>query len=232
MLDIILFVSYAVLWLVVLFLSFLLLGTLRVIGLLKWRLVQMEATTPSRMNRNGLKPGKMAPDFTLPSVAGADVSLRDFAGRKVLLVFTQSGCGPCHAIMPELVGMQNGEAQIIVVNKGELDDTRKWAAESGARFPVLIQDGLTLSKKYEAFATPFAFLIDEKGGVESGGIVLNKEHLGYVLSGTGKHLEKAHTDETDERTESISDESQRAGSVGDGEVAVADSPSSKEVQHA
>src|SRR5262249_56306756 len=95
-------ISNVALWLAVLFLGFLLLGTLRALGLLRWRLEQLEATTPSRLGRSGLKPGKKASDFTLPSVAGTEVSLRDFTGRKVLLVFTQAGCGPCRQIMPEL----------------------------------------------------------------------------------------------------------------------------------
>jgi hypothetical protein len=81
-------VSYVALWLVVLSLGFLLLGALRALGLLRWRLEQLEATTPSRI---GLKPGKKAPDFTLPCVAGGEISLHDRAGRRVFLVFTQSG---------------------------------------------------------------------------------------------------------------------------------------------
>jgi len=56
-------VSYVALWLVVLFLA---------LGLLRWRLEQLEAITPTRVGRSGLKPGKKAPDFTLPSVAGGD----------------------------------------------------------------------------------------------------------------------------------------------------------------
>jgi hypothetical protein len=39
-------VSYIALWSVVLFLGFLLLGALRALGLLRWRLDQLEATTP------------------------------------------------------------------------------------------------------------------------------------------------------------------------------------------
>jgi hypothetical protein len=50
-------VSYVALWLVVLSLGFLLLGALRALGLLRWRLEQLEATTPSRLGRGGLKPG-------------------------------------------------------------------------------------------------------------------------------------------------------------------------------
>ena len=188
----VLLVSSTVLWLLVLFLGFLLLGALRALGLLRWRLDQLEATMPSRLGRSGLKPGKKAPDFTLPNVAGGEVALHDFTGRKVLLVFTQSGCGPCEQIMPELnrlVGRignpsySGRDLQVLVANKGDGETTRKWAAQFQLRFPVLIQEGLEVSKKYEAFATPFAFLIDEKGVVASRGIISSKQQLGYVLSG-------------------------------------------------
>src|SRR6516165_3737682 len=111
-----LFISNIVLWLLVLFLGFLLLGTLRAVGLLRWRLEQLQATMPSRLGRSGLKVGKKAPDFTLPSVAGPEVSLHDFVGRKVLLVFTQSGCGPCKQIMPELYRLEGRDLQVLVLN--------------------------------------------------------------------------------------------------------------------
>jgi methylamine dehydrogenase accessory protein MauD len=179
------FAAFVLLWLIVLFLGFLLLGALRAMGLLKWRLEQLEATMPSRLGRSGLKPGKKAPDFTLRSIAGTEVSLHDFAGRKVLLVFTQAGCGPCQKIMPELNRLERRDFQVLVLNKGDAETTGKWAAEMRLRFPVLIQDGLDISKKYEAFATPFAFLIDAKGVVAARGIISSKQHIGYVLSAAG-----------------------------------------------
>jgi methylamine dehydrogenase accessory protein MauD len=177
-------VSYILLWFIVGFLGFLLLGTLRAVGLLRWRIEQLEATTPSRLGRSGLKPGKKAPDFTLPSVQQSQVSLHDFAGRRTLLVFTQDGCGPCRNIMPGLNRLQakKGDPQILVVNRGDLDATRKLAADVRAEFPVLVEDGLKTAKQYEVFATPFAFLINEKGIIVSRGIVNNQEHIGFVLS--------------------------------------------------
>jgi peroxiredoxin len=210
--SIFLLAAVVILWLVVLFLGFLLLGALRALGLLSWRLEQLEATTPKRMGRDGLKPGKKAPDFTLPCVNAAvvaavvarspdratvgpadwsgreaapeqTVSLHDFASRKVLLVFTQSGCSPCKAVVPELNRLERGDTQVLVVNNGDLAATRKWSAEVGARFPVLSQEKFSISKQYEVFATPFAFLIDEKGAIASKGIINNRQHIRYVLSG-------------------------------------------------
>jgi peroxiredoxin len=206
--SIFLLAAVIILWLVVLFLGFLLLGALRALGLLSWRLEQLEATTPKRMGRDGLKTGKKAPDFTLPCVnppvmarspdrAGVGrggwsgqetapqqtVSLHDFTSRKVLLVFTQSGCSPCKAVVPELNRLERGDTQVLVINNGDPDATRKWSTEVGARFPVLSQEKFSISKQYEVFATPFAFLIDEKGVIASKGIINNRQHIRYVLSG-------------------------------------------------
>ena len=227
LLNILWLASYVLLWIGVLFLCFLLLGTLRALGLLKWRLEQLEATTPSRLGRSGLKVGKKAPDFTLPSVTGGEVALHDFAGRKVLLVFTQSGCGPCEEIMPELnrlVGRianpshGRGDLQVVVLNKGDAETTRQWAAKLQLRFPVLVQDGLDLSRKYEAFATPFAFLINEKGVVASRGIISSKQQIGYVLSGARDSAKNGHVEYEPSGRERAESEESISHSIASNEV--------------
>src|SRR6516164_5963982 len=200
--SIVLLAAVIILWLVVLFLGFLLLGALRALGLLTWRLEQLEATTPKRLGRDGLKPGKRAPAFMLLSVDGKEVALRDFAGRKVLLVFTQSGCSPCKKIVPELNRLgSRGDSQVVVVNNGDADATRKWSQEVGARFPVLAQTQFSISKKYEVFATPFAFLIDEKGVIASKGIINNRQHIRYVLSNTRATETNGHDERESSETE-------------------------------
>jgi methylamine dehydrogenase accessory protein MauD len=181
--ETIMLVAFLILLVAVLFLGFFLLGTLRALGLLSWRLEQLEATMPRRLGRDGLKPGKKAPGFSLPSSDGKEMALHDFAGRKVLLVFTQSGCSPCTQLVPELNRLGSSAVQVVVINNGDLEPTRKWSEEMGARFPVLAQDRFSVSKRYEVFATPFAFLIDEKRIIVSKGIINNRQHIRYVLSG-------------------------------------------------
>ena len=177
-------ISSVLLWALVIGLGCVLLGALRAQGVMSWRLTQLEATTPSRIGRTGLKPGKQAPQFALPSVGGGELSLADFAGRKVLLLFVQSGCGPCHDIAPELNRLvaRKGELQVLVVNNSEPKQAQEYAREVNARFPVLIQNKWSVSKQYEVFATPFAFLIDERGVIGAKGIVSSKEHLGFLMS--------------------------------------------------
>src|SRR5262249_18570502 len=159
-----LWVSVIALWIGILLLGFLTLGTLKALGVVRWQLEQLQATTPSRVGRDGIRLGARAPDFTLPAVDGGQRSLDDFRGRKVLLAFTQSGCGPCHAILPELTKLhRKGEHQVVLVNNGEPDETRQWALGARVPFPVLVQEKFALSRRYEVYATPFAFLIDEDG---------------------------------------------------------------------
>ena len=188
-----LFISNLILWLVVLFLGFLLMGTLRSLGLLQWRLDQLQATMPTRIGREGLKVGATAPEFTLPDAAGREVSLLQFRGRNVLLVFTQSGCGPCEAIVPELLRVQErGKIQVLVVNQGSLAESASQAAEINGCFPVLGQEEWDLSKSYQVYATPFAFLISELGIVTGKGIVGSRQYLNFVLRGeTGRQSPSA-----------------------------------------
>lgn len=199
------------------FFAFLLLGVLRALAILRWRLDQLEATTPRRIGRNGLRRGAKAPEFTLPCTAGGDVSLRDFAGRKVLLVFTQSGCAPCHAILPELGRIANTNVQVLVVNNGDVEATRKVAEEAHAKFPILVQEGFRISRLYEVFATPFAFLIDEHGVVASQGIVTNKQYVHFVLASSPAGGQPTQAEAEQSKTVvSQSDNTQRSPSLSNG----------------
>jgi methylamine dehydrogenase accessory protein MauD len=185
-----LLIMFVALWVALLALAFLLLGALRALGLLSWRLEQLEATMPNRTGRSGLRIGKKAPEFTLAGASGNDISLRDFAGRQVLLVFTQAGCAPCHKVMPDLNQLSDSNVQVLVVNNGDPRTTRQWAAEVKARFPVLAQERFNVSRRYEVFATPFAFLIDERGVIKSKGIINNAQHIRFVLSGARRGVKQ------------------------------------------
>ena len=50
-----------------------------------------------------------------------------------------------------------------MVSRGDLHKNQEKMAELGLKFPVVIQDGWKLSREYAKFATPIAYLIDERG---------------------------------------------------------------------
>jgi methylamine dehydrogenase accessory protein MauD len=197
-------ISYVVLWGLVLLLGFLLFGTLRTLAVQGWRLDQLEATMPSRVGRTGLKPGRKAPSFTLLTVDGEEASLTDFRGRAVLLVFVQPGCCPCSSVVPALNRVEaSGEAQVLAINKADPEQARRWAGETGATFPVLVQEDLHVSKRYEMLATPFGFLIDEHGVIVSAGIVNNGKHVRFLFSTAQEWSSEGAHKETEEELATV-----------------------------
>jgi peroxiredoxin len=121
----------------------------------------------SRIARTGIPVGSRAPSFDLPDLHGHKVSLDDYRGRAVLVVFSDPDCGPCDAVAPDLARFhrehrENG-LDVLMVSRGEREENRRKAAEHGIEFPVVVQRGWRLSKKYGIFATPIAFLVDERG---------------------------------------------------------------------
>jgi methylamine dehydrogenase accessory protein MauD len=167
----------------VLVLCLLVVGTLRALAHVRWRMEQLEAVTPSRIGRSGIKPGTKAPDFSLPSTDSRNMSLSDFQGKTLFLVFIQPGCGPCKRLVPELHRLhERDDMHVVVVFNGPVEVAAVWSRQEGIRVPVLAQEKYGLSRQFEVFATPFAFVIDEHGIVRSKGIVSQREHVEFVLS--------------------------------------------------
>jgi len=132
----------------------------------KRRRLREKSLGASRIEREGLPAGTPAPVFALPDLFGRTVSLEDYSGRPVLLVFSDPDCGPCDALLPDLARLHSRDGdglEILVVGRGGVEENRRKAAAQALDFPVLLQPGWRVSKEYGIFATPVAFLIDEEG---------------------------------------------------------------------
>jgi peroxiredoxin len=119
----------------------------------------------SKLQRDGLPAGTPAPDFRLPLLHGGELSLSEYQGRKVLLVFSDPNCGPCDQLSPQLeqLARRTAAVQVLMVSKGDAEANRAKAAQHGVTFPILLQQQWEVSKAYAKFATPIGYLIDEAG---------------------------------------------------------------------
>lgn len=119
----------------------------------------------SKLNRTGLKAGTRAPDFLLPCTSGGKLSLADFRGRSVLLVFSDPNCGPCDELAPllEELHVERPDLQVLVISRRDEHATRAKADALGLSFPIVMQQQWEISKQYGMFATPIGYLIDEEG---------------------------------------------------------------------
>jgi peroxiredoxin len=123
----------------------------------------------SKLMRDGLKAGTSAPDFKLPALDDSEVSLKDYRGRKVLLVFSDPECGPCGKVARELqhIHQANNALSVLMISRGDPAANRRKAAEQRLTFPIVLQRHWEVSRAYGMFATPIAYVIDEAGVIAS-----------------------------------------------------------------
>jgi peroxiredoxin len=110
-----------------------------------------------------------APQFTLKSREGKDVSLASFKGQVVLLNFWATWCVPCREEMPKLQALYEkynslGFALVGVNVENNPDGTKKWLADNGPiTFPILLDTKNEVSKLYRVETMPSTVLIARDG---------------------------------------------------------------------
>jgi thiol-disulfide isomerase/thioredoxin len=129
-----------------------------------------EEVAPPQMAVRGLPIGTEAPDFSLPTIDGANESLEGLGAleRPVLLVFVNPKCGPCQALLPELARWQTDYAaslSIVLVSEGSAEENRSKALP-GLTY-ILLQEEREIATAYQAFGTPAAVLVED-GLIASG----------------------------------------------------------------
>jgi peroxiredoxin len=120
--------------------------------------------------RDGLREGDNAPLFRLPQLDGSELSLLDYRGQNVLVVFSDPDCGPCDELGPLLQSEHEAhpELTMLMISRGDIDATAAMIDRFGFTFPVALQNHWEISREYGIFAVPVAFEIDEWGTIAAG----------------------------------------------------------------
>lgn len=119
-------------------------------------------------DHSGLAIGTTAPAFSVKTLEGKRVTLTDLLARaqRTLLVFTDPGCGPCNALMPELAEWQEsagGAVTVAVIASGSAEENRAKAEEHGIE--VLLQKGAEVATAYRYQGTPGAVVVEADGTI-------------------------------------------------------------------
>ena len=117
--------------------------------------------------------GQLAPNFTLQSLNGDDISLSDYSGHPVLINFWATWCAPYRQEMPELVRSyneyQNKGFVILAVNlsyQDSVEDVQTFAEEFEMPFPILLdEEGEVSAELYQLLGLPMSVFIDRKGRI-------------------------------------------------------------------
>ena len=114
-----------------------------------------------------------APDFTLPDLAGNDVTLSDFRGKTVIIDFWATWCPPCVFQVPELnqfweAHKDSGEVAVlgVAVDVEGREVVAPWAEAEDIRYPVLIGDE-SIAKKFGALGFPTLVVVAPDGSIDS-----------------------------------------------------------------
>jgi len=117
--------------------------------------------------------GDKAPAFTLEDIDGKNISLSDFHGKTVLIVFTSVNCKECETQVPYLVGayqQANGKLVVLDIYHMIYDPrlVRDYVTEKQfTEFPVLPDVNNTVANAYGATRyPPTNFIIDETGTIK------------------------------------------------------------------
>ncbi len=135
------------------------------------------------MTAKALQVGDKAPDFTLPDQDGKPVSLKDFAGKKLVLYFypkdntpgcTREAC----AFKENIAAFNRIKTAVLGVSPDSSASHIKFIAKYELNFPLLADTERAVSTAYGVFKEKLmygkkvmgiertTFIIDEKGRIE------------------------------------------------------------------
>ncbi|MBN2164856.1 MAG: AhpC/TSA family protein [Marinilabiliaceae bacterium] len=114
--------------------------------------------------------GNIAPDFTLKSVDGNEITLDSYKGRVVLIDFWASWCNPCRMENPNVVKMYNRFSangfEILGVSVDRNEEQWKSAIEQDKLTWIQMRDlNGDVSKTYGIKSIPSTILLDKDGKI-------------------------------------------------------------------
>jgi peroxiredoxin Q/BCP len=119
-----------------------------------------------------IKEGKTAPDFTLPSSSGGEVTLSDLRGKAVVLYFyprdNTPGCTREACAFRDALGrIKRRGAVVLGVSPDSLSAHEKFKTQHKINFPLLSDTEKKVAKKYGAFGEKVMYGKKVKGMIRS-----------------------------------------------------------------
>lgn len=124
--------------------------------------------------RTKIETGSVAPDFTLRDMNENNISLSEYKGRVVLVIFWNMKCKDCTESMPSLEALyqrfKEQGLEVIAINADNLEYVKpekiiNYIKSKGYTFKILFDETFSTSETYKIVAIPMTFLIDKNGSV-------------------------------------------------------------------
>ena len=149
------------------------------VGYAVWQAIEAKGT------KIGIEIGNEAPDFQMQTLDGATVTLSSLEGKKVLVNFWASWCGPCLDEMPEIEEIHNefgNDVEVLAVNMTvtgkNIEAVENFVQEHGLTFPILLDESNKTNSTYEVLSLPTSYFIDTEGVIKHKYIgAMTKEYM-------------------------------------------------------
>ncbi|TMO55467.1 TlpA family protein disulfide reductase [Pseudoalteromonas phenolica] len=119
-----------------------------------------------------LRVGDQAPEFSVTTLAGQQLALSKFVGKKpVYLKFWATWCQYCTNEMPHLARLHQklqGDVEVITVNialNDSVANIENFYAVNDLSLPTVFDKTGALTQSYGVMGTPFHVLIDKQGRI-------------------------------------------------------------------
>src|SRR5690348_5753257 len=118
-----------------------------------------------------LSVGETAPDFRLADVHGAQESLDHYLATSegpILLVFFKISCPVCQLTLPFFERLWRSRIQVVGISQDDPSATKKFSAQYGLTFPMLVVEGRTgyaVSSAYRLTHVPTMYMVDKEHSI-------------------------------------------------------------------
>ena len=108
-----------------------------------------------------LPAGSVLHDFELPLLSGGSMTLSQWRGQRLLLMFFDPECGYCRELAARLPSAP--AITTLIISTGDREKNRSLFAERSVTIPVLLQDNMEVAGLYRVTSTPSGYFVDEHG---------------------------------------------------------------------
>ncbi len=175
-----LYVTYALLWVLVVFQGLVMLGLVRTV-------YRANAGPPADVSPagNGYLVGQPVPEFSAVDVSGTPIGNDDLAGRRSALLFVSPDCTSCAATLDEVEALRwKVDGNVIVVCRGAGPERCRELREmyNLETTPVVVDEDLKVSELFDVHVAPTAVLVGSNGRIETYGQPMKADELAELVA--------------------------------------------------
>lgn len=133
------------------------------------------AASPEAMQALGIvemRQPTLAPDVTMPTLAGATVAMKDLRGKAVLVNFWATWCTPCQWEMPLMETLYRAYRDrgfvvlAISIDQGDVERVRAFVRDKKLTYPVALDTRHEAAREFGIIGLPATLLIGPDGYIK------------------------------------------------------------------